>query len=75
MSAATVYYQGGTFAPPTSTSGSASKSWGVVTLSFPDCGHMNVAYNSLSNPPSPVPSGKGSTVYVTFAAVNGLVCQ
>jgi hypothetical protein len=75
ITAPTVYFQGGSFAPPSASGTVANHAWGFVTFTFPDCGHMNIAFNSTANPPAPIPSGQGSRVYTRVADVNGLVCQ
>lgn len=75
ITAPTYYLQGGAFNPSAAAGTVPSKGWGFVTFTFPDCGHMNIAYNSSGNPPAPVPSGQGSSLYTRVADVNGLVCQ
>jgi len=75
ITAPVVYFQGGTFAPSAAAGTVANHGWGFVTFTFPDCGHMNISFNSLSNPPSPVPTGQGSRTFTRVADVNGLVCQ
>lgn len=75
ITAPTVYFQGGTFAPSAAAGTVANHGWGFVTFTFPDCGHMNISFNSLSNPPAPVPTGQGSRTFTRVADVNGLVCQ
>jgi len=75
ISAPTYYFQGGTFQPAAVSATVPAKPWGFVTFTFPDCSHMNIAYNSTSNPPTPVPTGQGSTNYTRVANVNGLACE
>ena len=73
ISAQTVYYNNGTFGG-SSTVGLPAVGVGVVTFRFPDCGHMNVAYN-IDASAFQGPKGQGSSTYLRVADVNGLVCQ
>jgi hypothetical protein len=72
VTAQTVYFKGGTFA---GTSGAgAQQPWGSVTFTFPDCGHMNIAYNGDASADHG-PKGNSTAVFTRVADVNGLVCQ
>lgn len=73
ITAQTVYFSNGTFAG-TSAVGLPLTSVGFVTFKFPDCGHMNVAWNIDASTISG-PKGQGSADYNRVADVNGLVCQ
>ena len=73
ITAQTVYYSNGTFAG-SSTTGLTPTSVGLVTFKFPDCAHMNVAWNIDASTFSG-PKGQGSALYARVADVNGLVCQ
>ena len=73
ISAPTVYFNNGTFGG-TSSVGLPATQVGFVTFKFPDCGHMNVAYN-IDASAFQGPKGQGSANYARVADVNGLVCQ
>lgn len=73
ITAQTVYFSNGTFAG-SSTVGLPLTSVGFVTFKFPDCGHMNIAYN-IDASAFQGPKGQGSATYQRVADVNGLVCQ
>lgn len=73
----TSYYSGGVFVPPYTGGGPQPPAqgtyWGTVTLSFPDCNHMNVAYNGDASA-TQGPTGSGNVVFYRVANVNGLMC-
>ena len=78
VTVSTYYYSGGIFVPPYTPGNPPSPPvqgtyWGTVNLSFPDCGHMNVAYNGAASAVKG-PSGSGNVVFYRVANVNGLVC-
>jgi hypothetical protein len=74
VTAPTVYFKGGTFAPPTTSPGAPLTNWGSVTFTFPDCAHMKIVYTGDASAVGG-PTGNGSATYVRVADVNGLVCQ
>jgi hypothetical protein len=73
VTAQTVYFSGGTFAG-TLASGVPNTPWGSVTVSFSDCGHMNITYTGDASSVQG-PTGSGTASFVRVADVNGLVCQ
>jgi hypothetical protein len=73
VTAQTVYFSGGTFAG-TLASGVPNTPWGSVTVSFSDCGHMNITYTGDASAVQG-PTGSGTASFVRVADVNGLVCQ
>jgi hypothetical protein len=74
VTATTVYLDGGKFAPSTLQPAVPHPSWGTVTFSFPDCGHMNIAYNGDASAVNG-PKGNSTATYLRVADVNSLVCQ
>ncbi|MDR3389993.1 MAG: hypothetical protein P4L92_23395 [Rudaea sp.] len=75
VTAQTIYLKGGTFA----YNGNVlfpvpSNPWGTVTFTFPDCGHMNIAYNGDASAVNG-PKGNASAQFVRVADVANLGCQ
>lgn len=73
VSATTAYFKGGTFAGNT-PNGIPPTIWGTVAISFPDCAHMNIAYNGDASAVNG-PTGSGNKQFSRVADVNGLICQ
>jgi len=69
-----VYFSGGKFAGPTGSATVPHTDWGLATITFPDCGHMQVNYNGDASAVHG-PKGQGSITFVRVGDVNGLVCQ
>jgi hypothetical protein len=65
------YYSGGTFV---AGSGHAAL-WGNITVSFPDCNHMTVTYQSANGLPSGTPTGSGTRTFTKITSINGLSCN
>jgi hypothetical protein len=74
ISAPMAYYSTGKFAGPASSPSVPHTSWGLATITFPDCAHMKVNYNGDASALHG-PKGQGSITFVRVADVNGLVCQ
>lgn len=74
VTAQTAYFRGGTFAPAAGSTSVPPTIWGTVTFTFPDCGHMNIAYNGDASAVHG-PKGNSTAIYARVADVNGLVCQ
>ncbi len=70
----TIYLSGGSFAPAILGAGVPYTNWGTATISFPDCGHMNVQFNGSASAVNG-PTGSGNLTFVRTADVNSLVCQ
>jgi hypothetical protein len=67
------YFSGGGFAGGQGSIAAAV--WGNVTLTFPDCNHMNFTYQALSGLPSGVPIGTGSKTLTRVTSINGVTCD
>jgi hypothetical protein len=74
VTAQTAYFKGGTFAPAAASPAVPPTIWGTVTFTFPDCGHMNIAYNGDASAVHG-PKGNSTATYLRVADVNGLICQ
>ncbi len=75
VTAPTVYFEGGTFAPLSPSPAVGYKPWGNITFTFPDCGHMNITYSGdASAVQGPVASGASAT-FQRVADLNSLTCQ
>ena len=74
VTAQTAYFKGGTFAPAAGSTSVPPTIWGTVTFTFPDCGHMHIAYNGDASAVHG-PKGNSTAIYARVADVNGLVCQ
>ena len=75
VTAQTVYLTGGTFA----YSGNVvfpvpTTPWGSVTFTFPDCGHMNIAYDGDASAVHG-PTGNSTAQFTRVADVANLGCQ
>jgi len=69
-----VYFSGGKFAAGAAAPNVPHTNWGLATITFPDCGHMQVNYNGDASAVHG-PKGQGSITFVRVGDVNGLVCQ
>lgn len=65
------YFSGGTFV---AGNGHAAL-WGNITVTFPDCDHMTVTYQSANGLPSGVPTGSGSRTFTKLTSINGVSCN
>ena len=65
------YFSGGTFV---AGNGHAAL-WGNITVTFPDCDHMTVSYQSANGLPSGVPQGSGTRTFTKITAINGATCN
>jgi len=65
------YYSGGTFVGGSGT----GALWGNVTVSFPDCDHLLVAYQSESGLPAGTPQGSGTRTFTRITSINGASCN
>jgi hypothetical protein len=65
------YFGGGGFV---SGNGSAAL-WGNITVSFPDCNHMNVTYGSAAGLPNSTPQGSGTRTFSRITSINGTTCD
>ena len=53
----------------------ATAPWGSVTISFPDCATLHLAYASNSGLAAPIPSGTGERTWTRLTQENGLSCR
>lgn len=74
VTAQTVYVDNGVFAGTTGASATV-RPWGNVTIAFPSCQKMSLAWASNTGLPSGVPSGTGSATWERVADVNALNCE
>jgi hypothetical protein len=74
VTAPTVYFQGGSFAPSFAVASVPHPAWGNVTFTFPDCAHMHISYSGNASAVQG-PTGTSSATFQRVADVNGLVCQ
>jgi hypothetical protein len=74
VTAQTAFFKGGTFAPAAVSAAVPPTIWGTVTFTFPDCGHMQIAYNGDASAVHG-PKGNATAIFARVADVNGLVCQ
>ena len=65
------YYSGAQFG-----SGNGNPAvWGNITVTFPDCDHMTVSYQSASGLPAGVPQGNGTKTFGRLTSINGVTCD
>jgi hypothetical protein len=65
------YYSGGAFV----AGNGAPALWGNVTVSFPDCDHMTLSYQSAAGLPSGTPQGAGTRTFTRITSINGATCN
>ena len=70
----TAQFENGSFAAQNPVAGPTPYTWGTVTISFPDCGHMDLQYNGDASAVGG-PTGFGYATFQRVADVNSLVCQ
>jgi hypothetical protein len=68
------YFYGGSFAGTSGVAGTGAL-WGNVTVSFPDCNHLQMTYADAGGLPSGVPTGSGTRTFTRASWINGATCD
>jgi hypothetical protein len=65
------YFSGGAFV----TGNGSPVLWGNVSVSFPDCDHLQLTYQSAPGLPGGTPQGSGTRTFSRLTSINGLACD